>query len=716
VFGIEGWSPSSAETPHYFVQPDDQFRVHPTRPRLLFRQEDVPWIQARIEGPLAEQWDYLGWMAESMAEQSPSSATATDDVKGWFGDKGQAIAFLGYIEKNQAYIDWAVAWAKALGAGAVPSDDTPRRARAQRIAIVYDWLHDEMSDEDREQIRADLIKYTESLAGMGYIEDPAYIGGHERWGYGVFAMAVIALAGDWDEADALLSQAREHITQGFFPTQAWIGADGGYHMGWAYSGAYTNFDLPYLVWTTGTNDVVLDDWIANNADWYLYGMRGDDKLPEAGDAYSISLDQGAKNTIYGAGIGKNPYAKWFLQNKLEPSTDSFLQVLSLDTEMPAQPPDDLPKGRLFSQVGAVVARDAWDASTTHFTFKSGSFFSINHHHRDENSFMLHYKGVLAIDSGVYDSYGSDHWDNYYTRTIAHNGIVVFDPAQDMKLYGASVSNDGGQIFKSEPRRLEDIQPGGDAALDGILRFENTDAFTYAWGDATRAYDPARVTLAQREVVYLRDTTRPHPVILVFDRVGATNASFQKKFLLHTSAKPTISGKLAVASAGGGRLSIATVLPSNAALTTVGGAGKEYWVDGQNYPPTKTQFQPGAWRLEVSPAAGAKTDYLLHALFVDDDGAPAVVASDAKAITGASVAGAELAGWTVVFPKDYAGATSASYVVSKSGSSTHLVAGLPPGENVTFSVDGVSQGSVTVGPGGCAVSTLSASAGATVLVQ
>ncbi len=164
TFGIEGWSPSSAETPHFFCQADDAFRVHPTRPRLYFRHEDEDFIRQRGQGALLSQWKYLEAMAKHMAAQSPSSTTATKDVKGWFGDKGQAVAFLGYMNQDAAYVDWAIAWAKALGQGALPSDDTPLRARCQRIAVVYDWLHDAMSDSDRNEIRG----YERRNAGVGY--------------------------------------------------------------------------------------------------------------------------------------------------------------------------------------------------------------------------------------------------------------------------------------------------------------------------------------------------------------------------------------------------------------------------------------------------------------------------------------------------------------------------------------------------------------------
>ena len=105
------------------------------------------------------------------------------------------------------------------------------------------------------------------------------------------------------------------------------------------------------------------------------------------------------------------------------------------------------------------------------------------------------------------------------------------PGED-ELYGKGVVNDGGQPFRKEPTRAEDIKPGGHASLDGIIQYENRPQFTYARGDATKAYDPKRVKLAQRDVVYLREISRPHPIVIVFDRVEAHNSEFEKRFLLH----------------------------------------------------------------------------------------------------------------------------------------------------------------------------------------
>ena len=156
-----------------------------------------------------------------------------------------------------------------------------------------------------------------------------------------------------------------------------------------------------------------------------------------GDAYSVDTDlQDEQELLYiSAGIYKNPYAAWLAK----PTKDPFARILYADKSVRPVAPDDktipLPLSRDFGNAGVVIARDRWDEETTLLQFRSVPFYSANHHHRDENTFTIHYKSPLAIDSGMYDEgcenggYGSTHWCNYFTRTIAHNGIIVFDPEQ-----------------------------------------------------------------------------------------------------------------------------------------------------------------------------------------------------------------------------------------------------------------------------------------------
>jgi hypothetical protein len=225
----------------------------------------------------------------------------------------------------------------------------------------------------------------------------------------------------------------------------------------------------------------------------------------------------------------------------------------------------------------------------------------------------------------------------------------------MTANGKPASNDGGQTYRKEPRRLWDIVEGGHAHLDGITRYQDTKEYTYASGDATKAYDADHVRLAQRDIVYLRATSRPHPVIVIFDRVESTKPEYDKRFIIHTVNKPVIDGKMTIAENKGGRLTCLTLLPENPRLQLIGGPGKEFWVNGENFPiDSKRQkypsfIEPGEWRLEVSPLRKQTMDYFIHVLFVDDAEAALPDQNSAKLNKTDRNAEVLVAGWKITFP-------------------------------------------------------------------
>ncbi|MCK4299121.1 MAG: hypothetical protein KAX80_06295, partial [Planctomycetes bacterium] len=67
---------------------------------------------------------------------------------------------------------------------------------------------------------------------------------------------------------------------------------------------------------------------------------------------------------------------------------------------------------------------------------------------------------------------------------------------------------------------------------------------------------------------------------------------------------------------------------------VGGPGKEFWSDGENYPISNKskECEPGAWRIEVYPGAPRERDFFCHLLFTagsSREAAPAVQMTDGE---------------------------------------------------------------------------------------
>ncbi len=402
--------------------------------------------------------------------------------------------------------------------------------------------------------------------------------------------------------------------------------------------------------------------------------------PQTGDARRTDMERGLMFASYQAKYHHDPYAMWYIQQTahLGQWRDAVINFLfEPDNTLQPKSPSNLPLSRYFQKSGTVVARDSWNfQNATLFIFKSSPFYSSGHHHRDENSFTIDYKTSLALDSGVYDEFGTPHYKNYYSRTIAHNAITVLNPQQQyyfitdatksIPLQKLKISNDGGQIFQpgSDSRTLEDILPNGRHALTGITHYYNDNNITYTRGDATKAYDTQTVTLAQRDAIFIKKGSGfQHAVTIIIDKIESTDSSFQKRYLLHmeSSNAPQIIGNVMsydtiVPRSNGQKVKLLnfTLYPIDATLKIVGGANHEFALyDEQNNLESQTQIKSngmpvdivsnphnntdinqsveywrthldemetkvGNYRLEVSPQKGKKYDILINLLFVGDE--------------------------------------------------------------------------------------------------
>jgi len=414
--------------------------------------------------------------------------------------------------------------------------------------------------------------------------------------------------------------------------------------------------------------------------------------------------------------------------------------------------------------GTLFMRSGWPdgaadtvTSPTYATFQCGDHFTY-HQHYDQNSFTLFKHGDLILDSGVYSGDGlSNHDINYYVRTIAHNTLVVYNPAEDFSSARPdATSNDGGQRSmypaSRSPHTMEYFQMYGVHYETGdILRFEDDDYYTYALGDATKAYNNptynqtmdtgldgnvAKVSCFQREFVYLRpQRSGDREYVVVFDRVGVTQSGFSggnTKLLFHTLNEPTVNGTptpispgetlfagadLATAISGDAKVFIKTLLPETRNFRKVGDRGlKAFWVFDENYDwqwdPEESQPRPtndfedvpyGEWRLELEPGDTAlEHNFLtvLHPARASDAAMPETVLVTATGMAGVHISDSSL-NRVVLFSSASDGSPPAGsiiYTYQPTGQTMNVLFDLLPGARYTLgSTLSSGQRSVTLTP-------------------
>ena len=319
----------------------------------------------------------------------------------------------------------------------------------------------------------------------------------------------------------------------------------------------------------------------------------------------------------------------------------------------------LPTSDIFGRdsLGQVFMRSDWGPDATFISFQSGD--SLAHHgHYQAGHFTITKKRPLAITSGTYGKYFEEHRLNYYIRTVAANSLLILKPGEKVRpnrFFEENVAGGGQRIVMPTGSAVlsvmdwrSNINSGRHYEGGRILAFENADPrFVYIGSDLTGAYNDTnydengadgKVSRVTRKLVYLREDD----ILIVYDRVVATDSSFQKKWLLHSWGRPETAnehvllgdrnnGILETADAeariqnGHGYLDVIRFLPTDAVMRKVGGPNYRYYVetdgddsdlDGRNMVGGTREepwYDAGLWRLEIQPPPLRKEDRFLIAL-------------------------------------------------------------------------------------------------------
>lgn len=322
------------------------------------------------------------------------------------------------------------------------------------------------------------------------------------------------------------------------------------------------------------------------------------------------------------------------------STDIF-DILMTDTTVAQENETQLPLTRFTKfPMTTMTARTSWqnglNAPTAMAYVNMRDVTVGDHQHRDIGAFQLYYKGMLALDSGLYKF--SDHYWNYQIRSVAHNTMLVDDP-NELPYMGYYVA-DGGQKFPREFHKADDdydtvmeaIETGEAITAVSKAKYsgpeEYAPRFSYISSEISSAYSD-KVEAYERSAVFVNLKNEDYPAaFIVYDNIKSKDSSFKKRWLLHSEAEPEVNIDTNTTvitrtdNGQNGKLVNKTLIPAvgKAEIVKIGGPGKEFWVNDKNYEisaPTGVQADMGAWRIEVSPKSDSEEDKFLNAMYVTD---------------------------------------------------------------------------------------------------
>lgn len=437
------------------------------------------------------------------------------------------LAIAGQVRGDAAMLARAKQWLMAAAAwdpaGTTSRSYTDEWAFRVNVALSwgYDWLHDELTEEERSEVRIALLARTRETAD--HIIKHANIhlfpfDSHAvRAVSAVLVPASIALLDDAPEAEGWLNYAIEFLATVYSP---WGDSDGG----WAEGPHYWMTGMAYLIEAanllrsyTGI-DLYRRPFLRKTGDFPLYTKAPDTRRATFGDDSTMGdlpcLKIGYNLRQFGGVTGNGAY-QWYYDEirRNDPGTemasynygwwDLNFDEVTYRHDFPlieAAPPPAEDRMRWFKGIGwvAIQTHMADPGNHIQFVMKSSPFGSISHSHGDQNAFCLAGFGEdLAIQSGHYIAFNSSMHQEWRRQTRSKNAILIDGKGQYAGQDKAQAMSATGRIVTAEQRH------------DHI----------YIQGDATAAYrGPCpEVSRVLRDVYFVHDS-----YFVIVDTIEATD--------------------------------------------------------------------------------------------------------------------------------------------------------------------------------------------------
>ncbi|MEK6571989.1 MAG: DUF4962 domain-containing protein [Bacteroidota bacterium] len=544
-------------------------------PYLYFSNEDLPRLKALTrEGDHAIIWKNILLTAEShlddrIPEQPPPGpARAFYDNGVTFDPEflvvhnayyengyrvkyyGELFAFAYLLSGDKRFLDRSKAWVLNHCSWS-QWDETANRSDVQSshalcgIAIVYDWLYDDLSDEERQKIRSALIENCRLFRENW--SRPLDLGNHFWVCYAALGVGALALLSEHPEAEEWVEFVTDRYKQ-LLPIS--FGEDGDYidtvfFACYALRNAFFYFEA--LKRVRGIN-LTTTPVLSRVAHWFLHSLPPDrDAHPE--QRFS-PIDMVAYFRPVMMRLGSlfgDPYARWFLSANGEELGAAFAypwwydsttngdkpgrsfqghwEFLSYDANVPANSPDELPSARLFRDTGQVIMRSGWERDDVWLFFRSGP--ASGKDKLDQNGILLYGYGERLIDillppRSTYTERG-DYWTHihFFQTTIGSNSLLVDGEGQTL--------THPVWLMDPEISRAQWKSGGKVDTFGKILHFESRAEWDYALGEANKAYGGLLKTF-KRHVVYLKPDC-----FILYDEIESANSAVPRRYdiLFHT---------------------------------------------------------------------------------------------------------------------------------------------------------------------------------------
>ncbi len=446
-------------------------------PRIYVRPEEVPALRAAALGEGASAWEGLRRSAEAVLtepheiEEPPFLPDRRESYRAFFevwspvmwnsrrfvkGAETLALAWLVGGEERFARAACrrmaSISRWDPEGSSHLAHNDEAHMSVIWNGSNACDWVWDRFTDEEREAVVTQFrqrgrmtFEHMHNRGSYGLTRFDSHAGRE------IVFLAHIALVfhEHIPEAQSWLEWLRP-VLCGIWPI--WAGDDGAWAEGPSYGLAYVTIMTMFataLKRGTGV-DLYRRPFWKNHARWRQYSLPPYAEWMGFGDHTERWASSWRSNADLVDLIGREtgtgeftPYVEAFraeaehMQTPPQRRTSGVLSQLFLApaAETPPSGETGHPMFRLFPAAGWAAVRTDLDDPTRDVAmiFRSSPLGAISHSHANNNDFILHAGGkVMAMPSGYYAGYGSDHHTHWVWHTKSHNCVTLSDASQIMR--------------------------------------------------------------------------------------------------------------------------------------------------------------------------------------------------------------------------------------------------------------------------------------------
>ena len=674
-------------------------------PRVYLRPDDVVSLRKRYEHQSPQTNLLRKWIKEEASYDTDGIVQDGQPLEATYrAYEANAFFYLIYQDKEKGLKAkrQVLNYFRTLQGGKYKRPAFTSRKKTYSIrgaALVYDWCYDLFTTGERAELIENVIRIAKSTEYGWPVVLPnggihhEYVTAH--WAEEKHANMLAFGIACYDEDPHFYDLMAKDLYENFVPLRNFKNAGHKFEQGNFYSGRFIHeLETTALITGMGADNPYTPDQ-AKVLHYRIYSLRPDGLVMPEGDGFMAKPFHGRQLPAYliGAKIYKDPLLQWaahsFLNKQKKGSWartkyGAAMMLCWYDEKLVPAKLDTMPLTRYFpTPHGNMITRTGWgldvnnpaaDKNVAIIKLDMAEYNLGGHAHADAGNFSIYYKGPLAIDAGIYGAdkkgkkFGGDIHSYYYTKTIAHNSLLIHDPDY-VRRHG---SNSGGQFVFPKWKTTGELEQmtrrtmilGHDFGPD-----PDKPEYSYLSGDLTRAYrsddldQPNKVKEVKRSFVVLNHFNEKNPAsLIVFDRITSRSPDFKKTWLLHAQQKPLIEGTKQIVFHDDtkrgyrGKLVNETLLPAieNAEIKLIGGPGREFEVQGVDYPPKNPEEidtkEGGRWRIELSPEEAGKTDLFLNVSQVMDSRNGAVELPVMK-VEGEDFVGAAISDRLVLFSKE-----------------------------------------------------------------